>query len=453
MADILIVDDKPDNLVVFGDTLQDSGHTIRAASNSEDALQEVQTQEPHAVLLDLWLLDSSIDGMTLLARLNEEHPAVPVVMISAHGNIENAVEAIEKGAITFVEKPVTTERLCNVVAHAVKVGQIRRENEIYRNRNLREVGLLGESTKMLEIRNTLDAAVHHNTRILFHGPPGSGKEEAARYLHLRSNRSDGPFVSIGAGEIGNKLPDAWAYAENGTLLIKEIADLPTEGQKTLLYNLVAQTNRRRGNAGSGVRVLANSCYNFAQLVEEKGIREDLYHRLAVLTVTLPPLRERRNDILGLATHLMTLLAQETNREPRKFDKSAILALQTYEWPGNVRELRNVIERVLIVSDGEAGSKMVTANSLPLDFSSSVMDVESDSALMELQYREARDEFERGYLLFHAQLADGKISRLSARIGMERTALYRKLHTLGIYHLVHRDGDGPPKIGDQDEMDS
>ncbi len=442
MADILVVDDRVDNLEIMRDTLEDCGYTVRTATNADAALTETKAKEPDLILLDLWLRESSLGGMDLLERVRSDHPLAPVIMISAHGNIEAAVQAIEQGAFTFIEKPVQGVRLRQVVQRALEMARLERENAAYRARDQRAVRLLGESPAMVKLRRTLESVAKHNSRVLFLGPPGVGKEEAARYLHLRSPSAEAAFVSIGANAFTDGIPSVWAQAESGTLLIDEIADLGDAGQRHLLRALVEQTIARPDTSGRNVRVLSTSTQDPRKLIEEGKLREDLYHRLAVVEVNLPPLSARRGDIPELATHFMELIASDLGRQPREFEAPAMSILQTHAWSGNIRELRNVIERLLIAGRSGQDGSPVTVGEIPTDLDAAEPVAHGGDGFAGMTLREARKVFERQYLLFHAALADGNVLRMSEQVGVERTALYRKLRSLDIFGQVRAVDSGP-----------
>lgn len=445
MTDILIVDDSSDNLMIMRDTLVDCGYEVRTAVDADGAIHELE-REPDMLLLDLWLRDSSGGGMEVLDHVRTQYPDIPVVMISAHGSIKTAVQAMEKGAFTFIEKPPDGTQLREVTARAVEMGRLRRENAAFRARARRPAHLLGDSQVMARLRSNLVSVAEHNSRVLFTGPPGSGKEEAARFLHAMSPRAEGPFVSIGAVELsqlasGDGFAQFWVGATGGTLLLDEVADLDPSGQKRVLRILVDQTVGRNRTARADVRVVATTAQELRKRIAGGQFREDLFHRIAVVEVDLPPLRARRRDIPELAHHLMERIAAERGCRPRQFSPVALTILQAHSWPGNVRELRNEIERLLIGRNADQ-SKPV----LPGDISHAINTVSVPKAgalwdFADSPLREARTAFERKYLQYHADLAGGNVAKMAEQVGLERTALHRKLRALSICTKGRASGSG------------
>lgn len=437
---ILIVDDRPDNLELLRDILEDVGYQVRTATDSESAMRAIEAAPPDLLLLDLWLRSSREGGIEILERSREAHPQTPVIMISAHGRIETAVQAIEKGAFTFLEKPINSSHLTSVVRRALDVRRIEEENLAYRSRERREVQLLGKSPHMARLRGTLDSLADGNARVLFRGALGSGREEAARYLHLQSPRSAKPFGNLAAAQLSGSrdpaqiLETALQRAEGGMLLIEEVADLDGPAQNALLRVLVDQTRSRdaRGGLPPDVRILATTSRDLKSLINEGRFRDDLYYRLGVVELYLPPLTERRADIPQLLAHFMNLLAEDMGRPPRTASPQTIDLLQSYEWPGNVRELRNLTERLMISEEAKSGQP-IAPDELPGEIRGA-----SDSAatagidyFLDFDLRAARQMFETRYLELQVARAGGNVARMVQSVGMERTALHRKLKTLGI----------------------
>ena len=441
MPDILIVDDQPENLELMQDILVDEGYRVRTAADADGTLSKLEAFEPDLILLDLWLRDSSLGGMEILEHVTAEHPLVPVIMISAHGNIERAVQAIERGAFTFIEKPLHTMQLLEIVKRSLEFARLRRENEGYRERDRTTDLMVGASPGITKLRRELDRAARTNSRILFRGPPGVGKQEAARYLHMRSPRAERPFVAISGvaletndgGDNAYRLPERGLLRRisGGTLLIDEVGDLSPNLQSRLLRLVVDQTFGRGGEGtAADVRILATTSRDLRATPGE--FRMDLYHRIAVYEFDVPALAERRGDVPMLASVLSRRIAENLGRKPREFSSKAEFVLQSYDWPGNVLELRNVVERILIV-DGDGCDGPIEIGELPADIRGGDAAVPSLGLLNLVNYpiREARQMFERQYLLAHISREGGNVPRIAENIGMDRSALYRKLSSLGI----------------------
>lgn len=456
--DILIVDDEADIRALIAGILEDEGYATREAANSEAALEAVRARRPSLIIQDIWLQGSTLDGLGILAAIKRDHPDVPVVMISGHGNIETAVEAIKIGAYDFVEKPFQTDRLLIIVERAIEAASLRRENKELRLRAgsaAPVTELVGNSPFVQQVRQALDKVAPTNSRVLITGPAGSGKEVVARIIHNRSRRADGPFVVLNCaamhpdrmeielfGTEHGETPDTprkigtFEMAHGGTLLLDEVADMPLETQGKIVRVLQDQTFERVGGTQRvevDVRVIATTNRDVQSEMTAGRLREDLYYRLNVVPFRVPALRERKEDIPALARHFMQLAAQAAGTQPRQLGEDALAALQTYDWPGNVRQLRNVIDWVLIMAPGDA-SEPVRADMLPGEISAitpAVLRWEKSSEIMTLPLREARELFEREYLLAQVNRFAGNISRTAAFVGMERSALHRKLKLLGV----------------------
>jgi two-component system, NtrC family, nitrogen regulation response regulator NtrX len=389
-----------------------------------------------------------------LKRLRAEMPSVPVVMISGHGTIETAVDSIKLGAYDFVEKPFKADRLLLIVERAIEAARLRRENEELKLRAGGEIDLVGVSPAIKEVRQQIERVAPTGSRVLVTGPPGSGKEVVAQLLHLRSRRAKGPFVAVSCATLrpdrleielfgtefgGDGAPrkvGTFERAHGGTLLLDEVADMPLETQGKIVRVLQEQTFERVGGARRvevDVRVVASSNRDLSAEIGAGRLREDLFYRLSVVPIRVPPLRERREDIPLLARHFMARSADAARLAAREFGEDAMAALQTYTWPGNVRQLRNLIEWLLIMAPGEA-REPVRAEMLPNDITAiapSVVKWEKGGEIMTLPLRDAREVFEREYLLAQVTRFGGNISRTAAFIGMERSALHRKLKSLGV----------------------
>ncbi|GAA6157094.1 sigma-54 dependent transcriptional regulator [Pyruvatibacter sp.] len=452
-SDILIVDDELDIRELMAGILDDEGYETRLAGNSDETLKAIQARVPRMVLLDVWLQGSRMDGLDLLDAIKEKHPDLPVVVISGHGNVETAVTAIKKGAYDYIEKPFKADRLVLIVQRAIEASKLKRENEQLRQRTGDEAELVGVSSGVNQLRQMVDRIAPTNSRVLISGPSGSGKEVVARMLHARSLRSGGSFVAINAAtmspdrmeeELFGTEADAgraakvgvFEQAHKGTLFLDEVADMPLETQGKILRVLVDQTFERVGGGPRvqvDVRVVSSSSRDLTTEIAAGRFREDLYHRLNVVPISVPALSERREDIPLLAEHFMEHIANSTGLSVRKIGEDALAALQAHDWPGNVRQLRNNIERLLILASGEKEGA-ITADMLPSEVARTTPQVgegEAGQNIMALPLREARESFERQYLLAQIRRFGGNISRTAAFIGMERSALHRKLKSLGV----------------------
>ncbi|MBN9582994.1 MAG: sigma-54-dependent Fis family transcriptional regulator [Afipia sp.] len=452
--DILIVDDEADIRDLVAGILDDEGFKTRTARDSDQALAEVATRRPNLVFLDIWLQGSRLDGLQLLEQIKREHPEVPVVMISGHGNIETAVAAIKRGAYDFIEKPFKADRLVLVANRALETSRLKREVRELKQHAPSSGTLVGRSPCMNQLRQTIDRAAKANSRIMIVGPSGGGKELVARTLHAMSSRADGPFVVINAaaitpermevelfgielsdGETGRK-PGALEEAHGGTLFIDEIADMPRETQNRILRVLVDQTFQRAGGTTKvsvDVRIISSTARNLEAEIAEGRFREDLYHRLSVVPIRVPPLSERREDIPDLVDYFMEQISSATGLPRRRIGDDAMAVLQSHVWPGNVRQLRNNVERVMILAGGETDAA-ITADMLPQDVGSMIPAMPTGNNgehIMGLPLREAREVFERDYLIAQISRFSGNISRTAEFVGMERSALHRKLKALGV----------------------
>ena len=452
--DILIVDDEADIRDLVAGILDDEGFKTRTARDSDTALAEISSRRPNLIFLDIWLQGSKLDGLQLLEQIKLNHPEVPVVMISGHGNIETAVAAIKRGAYDFIEKPFKADRLILVANRALETSRLKREVRELKQHAPSSGTLIGRSPCMNQLRQTIERAAKANSRIMIVGPSGGGKELAARTLHAMSSRADGPFVVINAaaitpermevelfgvelsdGETGRK-PGALEEAHGGTLFIDEIADMPRETQNRILRVLVDQTFQRAGGTTKvsvDVRIVSSTARNLEAEIAEGKFREDLYHRLSVVPIRVPPLSERREDIPDLVEYFMDLISSATCLPKRRIGEDAMAVLQSHVWPGNVRQLRNNVERVMILAGGDPDAA-ITADMLPQDVGSMIPAMPTGNNgehIMGLPLREAREVFERDYLIAQISRFSGNISRTAEFVGMERSALHRKLKALGV----------------------
>lgn len=450
--DILVIDDEADIRDLVSGILEDEGHQVRTARDSDEALDAFKRRKPSLVVLDVWLQGSRVDGLELLAMFKEIDPDMPVIVISGHGTIETAVAAIRKGAYDFVEKPFTADRLLLVVQRALETSRLKRENAELRVRSAASDSLIGTSAVMAALRSAIERVAQSNSRILIQGPAGSGKELIARLVHERSARVNGPFVAINAASIapermeteifGEEGPDGrprkigvFEQAHAGTLFLDEVGDMPIETQSKILRVLVDQRFKRLGGSTDvqvNVRVVSSSSRDLTGDIEQGRFRQDLFHRLAVVPLRAPSLAERREDIPELAGYFVGRLAGMSGVPARQIGEDALAVLQAADWPGNVRQLRNVIERILILATGDP-TTAVTVDSLPPEAWPSAGNTKHDGLqeVIGLPLRDARERFEREYLNVQITRFGGNISRTAAFIGMERSALHRKLKSLGV----------------------
>ena len=452
-SDILIVDDEADIRELVAGILEDEGHETRTAGNSDAALQSIADRVPRLVFLDIWLQGSRLDGLQVLELIKESHPDLAVVMISGHGNIETAVSAIKSGAYDFIEKPFKADRLVLVAERALEASRLRREVRDLKTRSVQASRIVGRSTTINQLRQTLERVAPTNARVLITGEPGCGKELAARTLHEASTRSSGPFVVINAatitpetmeeelfgiegGDGRSRRVGALEEAHGGSLYIDEIGDMPRETQNRILRVLVDQNFQRVGGATRvhvDVRIISSSSRDLARLIAEGQFREDLYHRLGVVPIKVPPLSERREDVPELIEFFMDQISVASGLPKRRIGSDAMAVLQSHEWPGNVRELRNNVERLMILTKGDPNAE-ITVEMLPAEVGAMVPTTPSGSGgerLMSLPLRDAREIFEREYLIAQIARFSGNISRTAEFIGMERSALHRKLKSLGV----------------------
>ncbi len=452
-TDILIVDDETDIRDIVSGILSDEGHGTRTAKNSDEALAAIEARRPHLVFLDIWLQGSRLDGLQMLDIIKAQNPGLPVVMISGHGNIETAVQAIKAGAYDFIEKPFKADRLVLVADRALEAARLRREISDLRARSGAIDQMVGKSAAMNQLRMTLERAAPANSRILISGAPGTGKELVARTIHAMSPRSEGPFVAINAASITPERMETELFgiegaegrprqtgaleeAHGGTLYLDEVADMPKETQGKILRVLVDQ-NFQRVNGTTrvhvDVRILSSCSRDLPTAIAEGIFRQDLFHRLSVVPIRVPSLAERREDIPELISFFMDQIVQTTGLPRRIIADDAMAVLQTHDWPGNIRQLRNNVERVMILATGGPETE-ITSEMLPSEIGSLVPSTPNGSGgekLMSLPLREAREIFEREYLIAQISRFGGNISRTSEFIGMERSALHRKLKSLGV----------------------
>ena len=451
-SDILIVDDEADIRELISGLLEDEGHGTRVAKDSDEALGAIEERRPSLVILDIWLQGSQLDGLEVLDRIMKMHPELPVVIISGHGNIETAVAAIKRGAYDYIEKPFKADRLVLIAARALETSQLRREVKDLKQRSGESNRLVGSSSAANQLRNAVERIAPTNSRVLISGAPGAGKELTARTLHGLSGRSGGPFVVINAATItpenmetalfgteaedGRRVIGALEEAHGGSLFIDEVADMPRETQNRILRVLVDQNFQRVGGSTRvfvDVRIISSTSRDLERETQEGRFREDLFHRLSVVPVRVPALADRRDDIPELIHHFMAQISASSGLPVRRIGDDAMAVLQAHDWPGNVRQLRNNVERLMILAGGEADA-VITADLLPAEVGASLPPAPGNSRaeeMLALPLREAREIFEREYLIAQINRFGGNISRTAEFVGMERSALHRKLKALGV----------------------
>ena len=450
--DVLIVEDEDDIREMIGGILQDEGYEVRMTGTSEDALAAVKSRKPSLMILDVWLKGSSMHGIELLDSLKAIHPNLPVIIISGHGTVETAVSAIRKGAYDYIVKPFKADKLLVTASRALENARLRQENEELKGKTPSDNKLVGTSSQIAQLRQKISKIAATNSRVLISGQSGSGKELIARLLHGQSTRAKGPFKAVNAASMVPERVEEELFgaeddegnstkigllerAHNGTLYLDEVADMPMETQGKLLRLLVEQRFRRLGGKDDvqvDVRVITSSSRDLGKEVGIGKFREDLYHRLNVMPLEAPPLSERREDIPALVEHFIDQLASSTGLPARQIGGDAMAALQSHDWPGNVRQLRNNVERLLILATGEP-SQPITLETLPPEVS--VVRVSQganeNEKMIAMPLRDAREHFEREYLQAQIDRFGGNISRTANFVGMERSALHRKLKSLGL----------------------
>jgi two-component system nitrogen regulation response regulator NtrX len=446
---ILIVDDEQDIRELVGDILRDEGYNVRLAANSDECLAAINVEAPSLMILDIWLKDSRMDGIDILKTVKRDNPDIPVVIISGHGNIEIAVAAIKQGAYDFIEKPFNIDQLMVVVARAMETSRLRRENIELRRRDVASAEMLGSSAAFKLLKSNLDKVTKSNGRVMLTGEPGSGKEMAARYIHTNSNRAAAPFIIVSSATIepermeevlfGRETPDRGVepglleQAHGGVIYFDEVGDMPLGTQGKILRVLTEQQFTRAGGTDKvrvDLRVISSTCRDLRSEIGLGRFRQELYDRLNVVPIAVPPLSERREDIPELTRHFIDWFHKTQGLPQRKLSPDAETVLQTMAWPGNIRQLRNMVERLLILGDSAGPIE-------PQELPGAETRAEADTGVMlsgaiaALPLREARELFEREYLLTQINRFGGNISRTASFVGMERSALHRKLKSLGV----------------------
>ncbi|MBL0317849.1 MAG: sigma-54-dependent Fis family transcriptional regulator [Alphaproteobacteria bacterium] len=454
MYEILIVDDEKDICNLTSDILSDAGYRTRTATNSDTALAAVDERVPAAILLDIWLQGSELDGLGVLELILRKYNDIPIIVMSGHGNIETAVSALKLGAYDYLEKPFKEDKLLWSLKNAIDKSKLKRENAELKFRSSFEDVLIGESSVILRLRSLIQRVAPTKSRVLITGPAGCGKEVVARMIHAKSIRANSPFITVNAASISSENFEEELFgteesghfgnprkvglvekAHGGTLYLDEIADLSLATQGKILRILQEQTFNRIGSGRSvevDVRIISASSENLLAAIQDGRLREDLYYRLNVVPIQVPSLTERRDDIPVLCEYFLKRASQTTGLPERDVSMDALVAMQTYDWPGNVRQLRNVIEWLLIMSPENAAEK-ITSHMLPPEIlgnrSSAGQFLAEDILCRPL--RDAREVFEREYITAQLKRFKGNVSRTATFIGMERSALHRKLRLLDL----------------------
>ncbi len=465
LSSILIVDDEKDIRELIGDILKDEGYTVRLAGNSDDCMAEINAELPSLMILDIWLKDSRMDGIDILKSVKRDNPDVPVVIISGHGNIEIAVAAIKQGAYDFIEKPFNIDQLMVVVARAMEASRLRRENADLRRRDATATDMLGGSTAFKVLKSHLEKVTKSNGRVMLTGPAGSGKELAARFIHSNSNRASAAFVSVSSATVEPERMEEVLFgretsergiekglleqAHGGVVYFDEVADMPLGTQSKILRVLVEQQFTRVGGSDKvrvDLRVISSTTRDLRHEISGGRFRQELFDRLNVVPIAVPSLEDRREDIPDLTRHFVAMFHRTQGLPMRDLTPEAEAMLQTMQWPGNVRQLRNVIERVLILGEpsGAIEARELPGQEAPVDTGGRIV---LGGAMATLPLREAREVFEREYLMTQINRFGGNISRTASFVGMERSALHRKLKSLGVVTTSKSAGRGDDDDGE------
>ena len=472
-ADILIIDDEEDIRSLIRGILEDEGYHIREAGNDQKAYASIEAKKPDLIILDIWLHNSEDDGMEILARAKKLYPFLPVLMISGHGTIETAVSAIKHGAYDFIEKPFKSDRLILMIERALETAKLRAENESLKRKSQDNSEFLGQSAPIVALRHTAEKVAHTNSRILITGEPGTGKDVMARYIHSISNRSTKPFLTVNCAILNPEGLEAELFGEDrsqsggavhkgvfeeangGTLLLDQVSDMPLETQGKILRVLQEQKFQRVGGTESievDVRIIAATNQDLQQAMKDGSFREDLYYRLNVVPLHMPRLKTIAQDIPELVEHFTASYSEQAGLMPCEYSQKAIAVMQSYDWPGNIRQLKNVVEWLMIMATSQDGKTLCVEN-LPPEIKGKSHSDDSDNSnkgsLISVPLREARELFEKDYLLSQIKRFGGNISKTAEFVGMERSALHRKLKQLGIKAISKTGGnDQDHEVPDQ-----
>lgn len=472
--DILIIDDEQDIRVLLSGVLSDEGYTTTVAQNSKEALKSIAKKPPNLVVLDIWLQGSELDGLEILEEIVEQHPGLPVIMISGHGNIETAVQAIKKGASNFIEKPIKLDHLLFVVEKTLENSRLKRENETLKKFLKEEIEFISFSQNSIKVNNLIKKVAPTQSRVLITGPAGSGKEVTARLIHQGSSRTNDPFIILNCATMSQEVIETKLFgvepknpehihktlsegprqvgylekARGGTIYLDEITDMPLETQGKFVKILQDKTFYRingQTEVEVDIRFIASSSKDLPSLVKKGKFREDLYYRLNVVPITLPKLSERREDIIPFAEYFIKKIHHLSSQPIRKLTSEAEAILQAYDWPGNIRQLKNTIEWIYIMHPN-LPENLISSNHLPPDITRlrtfSGDDQKTLSDLMSLELKLAREEFEKQYLSNQLKRFQGNISKTAHFIGMERSALHRKLKSLGLHSDHQKETNNP-----------
>lgn len=452
--DVLIVDDEQDIRDLVSDILRDEGYKPRVANDGVSALESIRERVPAAVILDIWLQGSEMDGLGILEVVKKRYPNLPVIMISGHGNIETAISSIRLGAYDYIEKPFKEDKIVRLVKRAIENAQLKNENEELK-KSVYENHLIGESTAITTLRQAVDKVAPTESRVMLNGAAGCGKEVIARLIHQKSKRNKGLFVILNASSIspdkveeelfgredssghsGDGKTGTLELAHGGTLFLDEVADMPLGTQGKILKILQDGNFERVGGnkkINIDVRIIASTKKNLQTEIAAGRFREDLYYRLNVVPLKVPSLKERKGDILTLSNYFISKFAERLGIPAKELNESAVAAMEVYSWPGNIRQLRNVIEWLLIMAPDSAGNQ-ITSNMLPPELLSS-SPISSGSSnnvdVIGLPLRDAREVFEKEYLTAQLERFGCNVSKTAAFVGMERSAFHRKLKSLGV----------------------
>lgn len=469
--DVLVIDDEVDIRDLISDILKDEGFSSRTAENSTQTFELIAKKVPAAVILDIWLQGSELDGLGILEIIKKQYPSVPVIIISGHGTIETALMAIKMGAYDYLEKPFTHDRILILVKRAFEASKLRRENIDLKSKVIHKTEFIGSSSIITRLKGEIEKLAPTSGRIMIHGSIGSGKELAARLIHKKSKRANGPFLVFspssnsvykiqqelfgnekkeGLGNIFDKRISILEASHNGTLYIDEVTDLPIPIQNKLLAFLKNQVLVKRNNkvVQLDIRFITSSTKDLQIEINQGRFMQDLYFRFNVLSLYITNLAERKEDIPLLIRYFVTQLSKFSGLKEREFSNEAVTTLQAYNWPGNVRQLRNVIEWTLIMNPPLSGTlEKIRSDMLPQDVLNNGINIskpdKNNSYMMSMPLREAREVFERQYLLAQMNRFNNNISKTSTFVGMERSALHRKLKMLSINavnKLIEQDKD-------------
>ncbi|MDA8853333.1 sigma-54 dependent transcriptional regulator [Amylibacter sp.] len=465
MGDILIVDDEKDIRELVSDILIDEGYSTDLAANSEETFKSIKKSKPQLIILDIWLKESKLDGIDILKHVKLSNPDIPIVIISGHGNIEIAVAAIKQGAYDFIEKPFNIDQLTVVIARAMETSRLRSENAAFKVREIPSFELIGNSSVFKNFKQQLEKVSIGNSRIMLSGSSGAGKEVAARHIHKNSPRKDFAFITVNSASMSSERMEELLFgsevngkvhmgllekANGGILYLDEVGDMPIGTQSKILRILVDQQFMRIGgntNVSVDFRVISSSSHNLLAEIKDKNFREELYHRLNVIPISVPSLEERIEDIPLISNFFISELSEKQGLPKRNLSQQALVHLQSRNWPGNIRQLRNVLERSLILG---AQSGEITVNELQTkNIVSNNNTVDLNSNTLGLPLREARELFERDYLVAQVNRFGGNISKTSNFVGMERSALHRKLKSLNVV----TSNDSGARVAKTDDVDT